>query len=312
MHAGSASSVNAGRRALSPFGAPGAGLGRLPMLRIGLESAAAALADELEPLTPGPPRLQLQGLKGDTAQAAFFAHAGRSAIGVLDAAGWGGRCYLSADRDAVCMIVDLLLGADATQPAAALDRPPSKMETRVAGVFFTFIAKVLAAAFAPIAETTFALETTWAEPDFDEISVSEPVVTAGFRLEQPGRAGEILLLIPQATLDAVRKPLAAEPVQAAPRPDAGWEQSMRQEITRAQVALSAILDERKGTLGEVAVLRVGQVLEINATVQSRVCIEANGERLMWAQLGKSNGVYTLRVDEFVNREQEFMQDILSS
>ena len=30
---------------------------------------------------------------------------------------------------------------------------------------------------------------------------------------------------------------------------------------------------------------------------------------MWCQLGKSNGVYTLRVDSFVDREQEFMDDI---
>lgn len=308
-----ASGAAAGKRALSPFGAPSsAALDRLPMLRVGLQDAAAGLNDDLKRLAPQPPRLQLKGLKGDTAQAAFLSHAGKSAIGVVNAANWGGRCYLSADRDAAFMIVDLLLGAEGIQAATVPDRPLSKIETCVAGVFFTFFAKALATSFAAIAETPFELETTWSEPDFDAIAVGEPVVIAGFRLEEAGRTGEILLLIPQATLDAVRKSLSLAPVQATGRPDAGWAQSMRQEITRAQVALSAILDERAGTLGEVAVLQVGQVLEINATVHSRVCIEANGERLMWCQLGKSNGVYTLRVDEFVNREQEFMQDLLSS
>jgi flagellar motor switch protein FliM len=33
---------------------------------------------------------------------------------------------------------------------------------------------------------------------------------------------------------------------------------------------------------------------------------------MWCHLGKSNGFYTLRVDELVSREQEFMEDILSA
>jgi flagellar motor switch protein FliM len=282
------------------------------MLRLGLQEAAAALTDDLKLLSAVPPRVQLKGLKADMAQAAFLPHAGRSAIGVVNAAAWNGHCYLSADRDAAFMIVDLLLGGEGAPPAAVPDRPLSKIETRVAGVFFTSFAKALAAAFAPIAETTFEVEATWAEPDFDEISVGAPMVIAGFRLEEPGRTGEILLLIPQATIDAVRKPLSLAPVQAVPGPDAGWEQSMRQEVTRANVALSAILDERAGTLGEIAALQVGQILQINATVHSRVCIEANGERLMWCQLGKSAGLYTLRVEEFVNREQEFMQDLLSS
>ena len=51
-------------------------------------------------------------------------------------------------------------------------------------------------------------------------------------------------------------------------------------------------------------------LELEATPQSRVRVESNGERLMWCDFGKSNGVYTLRVDSFVDREQEFMDDIL--
>jgi flagellar motor switch protein FliM len=40
-------------------------------------------------------------------------------------------------------------------------------------------------------------------------------------------------------------------------------------------------------------------------------VECNGERMLWCHLGKANGVYTLRVDGFVDREQEFMEDILA-
>jgi flagellar motor switch protein FliM len=75
--------------------------------------------------------------------------------------------------------------------------------------------------------------------------------------------------------------------------------------------LTAVLDERAGTLGEVAAFQVGQVVELNATAHGRVRLECNGERLMWCHLGKSQGKYTLRVDQLVDREQEFMDDILS-
>ena len=33
--------------------------------------------------------------------------------------------------------------------------------------------------------------------------------------------------------------------------------------------------------------------------------------MILCQFGKSNGVYTLRVEDFVDREREFMNDILA-
>ena len=87
---------------------------------------------------------------------------------------------------------------------------------------------------------------------------------------------------------------------------------MESGVTRAHVVVTAVLDERMGTLGEVAGFEVGQVVELNATASGRVRLECNAERLMWCYLGKSQGKYALRVDELVDREQEFMNEILSS
>ena len=113
-----------------------------------------------------------------------------------------------------------------------------------------------------------------------------------------------------SALSALRKPLSQAAPKAAPQPDPGWAQHIRKEVTRTHVTLTAILDERPGLLAEVFDLKVGQIVELDATPQSRVRVESNGERLMWCDFGKSNGVYTLRVDSFVDREQEFMDEIL--
>ena len=48
-----------------------------------------------------------------------------------------------------------------------------------------------------------------------------------------------------------------------------------------------------------------------STPRTRVHLECDGQRMVVCQFGKSNGVYTLRVDDFIDREQEFMNDILS-
>ncbi len=64
-------------------------------------------------------------------------------------------------------------------------------------------------------------------------------------------------------------------------------------------------------LAEIAGLNVGQVLDLQATPRTRVHLECDGQRMILCQFGKSNGVYTLRVEDFVDREREFMNDILA-
>ena len=129
-------------------------------------------------------------------------------------------------------------------------------------------------------------------------------------LEGLGRGGEILIAVPQSAIGAMRQAFERTSQQGSAQADARWTEQIESEITRANVMLTAVLDERMG-LGEIADFRVGQVLELKATPRRRVRLECNGERMVVCQLGKSKGEYTLRVDEFVDREQEFMNEIFS-
>jgi flagellar motor switch protein FliM len=136
------------------------------------------------------------------------------------------------------------------------------------------------------------------------------MVAAKYRLEVCEAAvGEILVAVPSAALSALQKPLSRVPPKDALRPDPGWTRQIEKEVNRASVTLVAVLDERPGTLGEITQFQVGEIIELKASPQSRVRVECNGDRLMWCDLGKSGGVYTLRVDAFVDREQEFIDEI---
>jgi flagellar motor switch protein FliM len=140
---------------------------------------------------------------------------------------------------------------------------------------------------------------------------NDPIVVAKFGLEVAGRGGTIVIAVARAALNPLRQSLGRVPVKEAPAADPRWSNQMQNEVTRAHVMVSAVLDERMGMLGEVAQFKVGHVLELNATAHGRVRLECNGERLMWCHLGKSQGKYTLRVDEPVDREQEFLNEILA-
>jgi flagellar motor switch protein FliM len=182
----------------------------------------------------------------------------------------------------------------------------------LAGVLFAALGRSLGSAFAPIRESTVALVGAMGAVDFEVIGKSADVVAVTYAVEVLDRACRILLVIPQAALAAMGKGLAAAPAEPAPPLDVRWMQNIQKEVTRTSVRLSATLEERMGILGEITNLQVGQVIPLAATAQSRVLVECGEERLMWCNLGKSNDHYTLRVDSFVDREQEFMDDILAA
>ncbi|MCK9911890.1 FliM/FliN family flagellar motor C-terminal domain-containing protein, partial [Microbacteriaceae bacterium K1510] len=64
----------------------------------------------------------------------------------------------------------------------------------------------------------------------------------------------------------------------------------------------AVLDEQELQLADVARFAVGQVLPLKATPEGVLRVECNGEPLINCEIGKSNGVYALRVRDFVDQE----------
>lgn len=296
----------------SLFGGASASLDRLPMFRAVFERAASACAQELRAFAINPPQLTVASLESGTAADAFAQHDAAIVASVLHAGGWNTRLLISARRSAVFAIVEMMLGGDGSQPAYAGKRPFSKIETRIAVAFFERFAKALGASVAAVAATQFTLDAAGSAIDFDAIGGrTTAVFSVRLNLDALGRSGEIVIAVPQSAIVPMRQAFSRISSKDALQPDPRWAQQIEREITKANVTLKAVLDERSMRLGEISDLRVGQVLELKATPRTRVNLECDGERLILCQFGKSSGVYTLRVDEFVDREQEFMNDILS-
>jgi flagellar motor switch protein FliM len=286
---------------------------RMPMLRVAFDRAAATCTEDLATTSDLPLQMTLQGLESGIAGDLLDKYDGRSVVGVLHASRWSARLLVNADRDAVFTIVEAMLGGDGSQPAYSIERAFSRIELRLAEAFFQRIAKALEGALTGIADTPINLESAGREIDYDVIGGrSSPAVLARLRVDAGVRGGEVLVTIPRAALNPLRQVLARVPAKDGPPADARWSEQIQSQVSRTHVTLSAILDERPGTLGEVAAFHVGKVVELNATTNSRVRLECNGERLVWCHLGKSQGKYTLRVEEFIDREQEFLDEILSS
>lgn len=294
------------------FGAGAGAVDRMPMFKICLSRVGDMLFEQMRQLMAAPPRVALVDCRSMTAEDAFALHQGTSAIAVFSASGWNGLCYMTCDMAAAFAALEMLLGADPSETPVEAERALSHIERRVAAVFFKTLLGSISNAFMLVAETSFDMVTTWAEPDFDEIRPRSAMNVARFVIETPKRKGNIHFLVPDEVLAPVRQAMSTIPEKDDGNQDPIWEELVRKEFNRSKVSLTAVLDEREGTLDEIARLRVGDVLELNATTESHVAVETNGERLLWCTLGKSNGIYMLRVEEFVNKEQELLDNILSA
>jgi flagellar motor switch protein FliM len=136
-------------------------------------------------------------------------------------------------------------------------------------------------------------------------------VVAKFLLQALNRGGEMFVIIPQSVLNPMRQTLARVLSGDSSTRDPRWAKQIATEVQRTEVTLKAVLEERYLTLGEIADLKVGQVLELQATPRSRVKLEGNEQALFWCHVGKAEGSYVLRVDDYVDQEQEFIDNVLS-
>lgn len=294
------------------FGAGAGAVDRMPMFKLCLSRVGEMMFEHMKSQMPAPPRLALQDCRSMTAEDAFDLHGGPTAIAIFSATGWNGLCYMTCDMEAAFVALELLLGADPNEEPVRVERPISNIERRVAAVFFKSVLDHVASAFMMTAETGFEFVSTWSEPDYDEIKPRSAMNVARFTIETAKRKGQIHFLVPDAVLAPVRDALSVMPEKEDAANDPIWEDLVRQEFNRSKVQITAILDEREGTLDEIARLRVGDILQLIATTESLVAVETNAERIMWCALGKSNDVYMLRVEDFVNKQQELMDHILSA
>lgn len=288
-------------------------LDRLPMLRTVLQKTASGWADQIRNISATVPTAKLVGVESGPSETMIASVAHHSVACVLEASKWNGRLIASADHAFVDTVVEMLLGGDGTEPVPGTSRSLTKVDFKLTQLVLEQFAIALSAAFESVAPTKFIVSEAASRANFDVLGrMTVPIVAARFRLNALGLGGDFTLMMSQSLLSPMRNALSRVTPPEAAMPDPAWSQKIHSEVTRTNVELVAVLDEQTMLLSDVARFAVGQMLQLRATPEGQVLVECNGERLIKCQMGKANGSYTLRVREFVDQEQEFMEDILAS
>jgi flagellar motor switch protein FliM len=295
------------------FAGPQDLLASLPMLRTVLLKTASYWAEEMSKISATVPITALVGVESGPAEKMIAAMAGQGAACVLEAQEWNARLIACADHGFINSAIEMLLGGDGSEPQPAADRPITRVELKLIDVVFEQFASALEMAFGPVAPTPFVIGASGPQVSFEVLGrKTVPIIAARFSLSALGVGGDITLLLSQSVLSPMRNVLSRAAPEESIMPDPAWSQKIQSEVTRANVELVAVLDEQETSLAEVARFAVGHMLHLRATPDGLVSVECNGERLINCHIGKANGVYTLRVHDFVDQEQEFIEDILAS
>ena len=293
--------------------AAGLGVDRLPMLHVVFDRMARQYIDTLRQMAATAPYLAVQSVSNERIGDALEQYEDQAVVAVLHAQEWDARILLGFDKAFIFSMVEVLLGGDGEEEPFVENRNLTNMEQRLAYRMFEQAAAALETAFEAIADTSLKIERLENRMEFAQTGrKSNPCVLARMTAEIIGQEGEIFIIIPQSVLNPLRENLTQVLSGEVAGRDTRWTKQFQQEIQRTEVKLTAVLEEQRLTLDEIAQFEVGLVLELNATPKTAVQLECNDQPLFKCRLGQVAGAYTVRVEELIEQEGELLDDILSN
>jgi flagellar motor switch protein FliM len=289
----------------------GLSLDRLPMLHVIFDRMTTSCAEHLRHMAASPMYYSLSGLESGRVSEILEMYEANAVAGIFHAPEWDSHILIGFDRDFIYTMVEVLFGSDGSEAPVEEARGFSTIELRMAQTLFEQVAKALQASFALVTDTKFKLERIETRMDFAVIGRrNNQAVAAKFLLQALNRGGEMFVVIPQSVLNPMRKVLSRVVSGESSGRDPRWMKQIATEVKKTEVTLKAVLEERFLSLGEIADLKVGDVIELQATPRSRVKLEGNNQGLFWCNIGQSEGSYVLKVDEHIDQEKEFLDDVL--
>ncbi len=284
---------------------------RLPLFEAVIERAVQTLGPALRVALDVQADVALQGIDYMSSGAALAAAPDPGLITLANATPWDGTLAVTLAPSLLFATLEIMLGAsDSDTAQAAPDDAPdaapaaqwqprafTKIEKRLGAQLVGLALREVSAAFAPLARVSFSAGAIESGPR----NVLFTPATAGcvrvtIRITLDGRGGDLCLIVPHRTLDAVR-PLLAQPRAAGQLgSDPGWTAMLEQSLQDTPVVLTAVLHEQALPLSGVLGWQAGQTLDLGIDPDHEVTVSCSNKQMFRAALGRrKNGSVALRV-----------------
>jgi flagellar motor switch protein FliM len=210
------------------------------------------------------------------------------------------------DAEAVAVMVAALFGGDLDQPVAPIERDLSEIETDVATIVFEQLAQILNGSGRRSLDLKLPVQRATTGVEAKRRTLRDGAsVRITFGLSIPSASGTITVMIPQRVLLVQRGASAVDQAEMA-----DWKARFSDEVMRSAVRLEATMPVGKMTLGQLAALEKGQILEMEETAQTDARLSARNKTLFVCEFGKLGQNYTVRIRHHFDAGQDLIDGLM--
>lgn len=288
----------------------GPSVDRLPLLRAVFDDMASGFEDAARQFADSSARFFVESVTAGRASDIFGSYDRCALTAAYDGADLDSKILLGADRNFVFALVEAMFGSDGSEPACDEKRGLTNVEIRAGQFAFGRVTKALQASFASVADIAFPMQQAENKPDLAIGRKGGFALMCRCRFAAFGRVGDLFLAMPQSVIEPMRDALSQDPSVTILTADPHWAKRMKERVTQTEVSLHAVMEKSGLTLADVARFEVGQIVELPISPTSLIKLECEGQALFWCELGQKDGAYTIRIEDFVDKDQEFIDDVL--
>jgi flagellar motor switch protein FliM len=209
------------------------------------------------------------------------------------------------DASAVSVMVCALFGGDPDQSVSPIGRGLSEIEVEIATLAFQEIAQILNGTGRRSLDLRLPVPRAITGTEARRRVLRDgPAVKIVFGLSTPTDTGTVAVVIPQRVL------LARSGADAETADVSEWHTHFSDEVMRSTLTLEATMPLAKLTLGQLAGLRTGEILEIDENAHTHARLSARNRPLFVCEFGKLGNDYTVRIKHAHNPTQDFIDGLL--
>lgn len=206
------------------------------------------------------------------------------------------------DPNLVFLVVDNMFGSDGRFHTRVEGRDFTPTEQRIINGLLNVVFTEYEKAWKPVFEINFDYVRSEMNTQFANIATpSEIVVAFTFTIELSGNSAEMHFCLPYSMIEPIRDVLYSTMHSEQAGSDQRWTSMLRKQLLTAEVELVAPLGSTDLPLGDVAKLKVGDIVPID--IDGKVSVKVDGVPLMRCRYGVNNGQYALKVENFLAPEE---------
>jgi flagellar motor switch protein FliM len=216
---------------------------------------------------------------------------------------------MTIEPDALSLALSAVFGGDETMPLVPIERDLSPIEVDLAAQIFDIFATSFNGSGERALAVRFPLPRPITGPDIAKQVIRDgPAVSITFEARLGPNAGRIHITMPQRVLAQHR----GEATAGSKNGSAAWRERFNEEVMRSAVTLEATMPLATLTLGQLAALEPGQLIEMPASAPTHTKLHAKDKTLFVCEFGKLGQNYTVRITQPFDAQQEFVDGLVGA